>query len=449
MRRNVPACVYKDPPIKLEQSDPPQSLTSVDKNLLQAIPEAKLLRADVMLTLSRDVFMNRSPTLPSPWAHWSEYKSEFSDEPAIYRTAFNDFHTLVVSVTKRLTQTAIMQATSRLRSQRRRTSKGVQPWVKRRDVLAAIDVLGMKRNGKKRWIGVAKRCSLEVVVGSMTRGGKSRRTVSWDEVERCLRGGPEPSLEAPKSDVQTPLPLEQLGLSDLDVGSDSTDDYGSTSEDSDQSIVDEKHPPSENLFTQNRDQSGRFSNARPGEPMRTTEEFDQEASQKEEQALWEMLRIVPPSREENRRTFKNKEKTVGDDERIITDADEWRAWTEYKAEWEEFHLPVPATKQKHYDTASAKNLADSDVIDSSSEEDTHKRRHRHRAFNDVEPEARGRRVNATRRESISISSDQDQASGSSSSDSENAKGEVFNQSIESDDQIPEASDAEPEMDWEL
>lgn len=92
--------------------------------ILQAIPEASLLHAENMLALSKNLFMNRSPDIPSPWPHWSTYASEQVPEPSILRTAFNDLHTLAVSVTKRLMQTAVMQATSRLRSQRRRTKKG-------------------------------------------------------------------------------------------------------------------------------------------------------------------------------------------------------------------------------------------------------------------------------------------------------------------------------------
>jgi RNA polymerase I-specific transcription initiation factor RRN5 len=150
--------------------------------ILLAVPEATLLQPKMMLTLSKDIFMNRSAGFPSHWPHWSHYTSELATEPSIYRTAFNDFHRLVISVTKRMVQTAIIQATSRLRAQRLRGKKGLLPFVKTRDVYTAIDVLGMKRNGSERWRGVARRCGLKVFSSKTTPKGKRRREVPWSDL---------------------------------------------------------------------------------------------------------------------------------------------------------------------------------------------------------------------------------------------------------------------------
>ncbi|CAN9177611.1 unnamed protein product [Alternaria alternata] len=96
VRRNTGECIYPEQSIKPETGDQFDKRSKKPKpkaRILQDIPEAGLLQPQVMLTLSKTLFMNRSPTIPSPWPHWSEYTSEFAQEPSIYRSAFNDLHT--------------------------------------------------------------------------------------------------------------------------------------------------------------------------------------------------------------------------------------------------------------------------------------------------------------------------------------------------------------------
>ena len=188
--KRTPLSVDSTPqPSELEQAsgNASQSAAQLQPQILHAIPEADILHAENMLLLSKDLFMNRSPDIPSPWPHWSAYASEQVPEPSVMRTCFNDFHALAVSVTKRLMQTAIIQATSRLRSQRRRSKKSVMPFVRTRDVLSAIDVLGMKRNGRSRWTGVARRCNVRVIDEQRTTRFKvKQREISWDQAEQIL-----------------------------------------------------------------------------------------------------------------------------------------------------------------------------------------------------------------------------------------------------------------------
>ncbi|KAF1838851.1 hypothetical protein BDW02DRAFT_488052 [Decorospora gaudefroyi] len=333
VRRKTNECAYPPDPIKPEQRQR-ASDSKTGPSILEAIPEATLLQPHVMLTLSKTLFMNRSPTLPSPWPHWSEYTSEFAKEPAIYRTAFNDFHTLLVSLTKRLMQTAITQAISRLRAQRRRVKKGLIPLVKRRDVWAAIDIVGMERNGRERWRGVARRCGLRVYHSKRSRWAKenTKREVPWDQVEQIMAVA-EPTGEAPTTDVEesdhrspnfrsraarsgTPLPIESLALSDSEDESDTEDEARPSS-----------RPP------QSRDTTGRH--------LMSLEQFDQEASRQDERALWELLGLEPPVQEETKKSDGDSdEDSLVQDEKIATFPDGWRSWIEYHPEWEEFHTPV-------------------------------------------------------------------------------------------------------------
>lgn len=386
-RRNIETCVYQERLAKAERT-PGLEILSADQEgknfgsanaeepststILEQIPEAALLHPQMMLTLSKTLFMNRSPTIPSSWPHWSEYTSELSEEPTIYRSAFNDFHTLVVSVTKRLMQTAIVQATSRLRSQRRRTKKGVLPYVRRRDVLAAIDVVGMKRHGRNRWRGAARRCGVRVfdTRHNHTRSGNPRRELSWDEVEQILdfeeiQSEPqdtdaEPSgndLEAFRARAArsgTPIPMEQLGLSASDESFSSLEESDASDDDSEDSPVSRAHQPPNFIGSQPRDPLGRYTSippmakTEPGSRLKTLEKFDREASRQQEEALMTMLYLEPPAKHVYSETDSNKDQSneEGNMEKVITNSDDWRAWSAFHAVWEEFRNPVPESRFK-------------------------------------------------------------------------------------------------------
>lgn len=335
-----------------------------------------------MLTLSKTVFMNRSPTIPSPWPHWSEYSSELAREPSIYRGAFNDLHTLVVSVTKRLVQTVLIQATSRLRSQRHRVKGGI-PLVKKRDVLTAIDVVGLQQNSQERWKGVARRCALRVYEGkwSRYRRDKTKREVPWDEVEQIMTPA-EPSIEPETTDVETsgnetpdfsarakrsgtPLPFDQLALSDSD----------------EESLVGESEPPSRST-SPSRDIANQPTTPpptmvpeKPGPRKLTLGEFDRETSRREEHALWDMLGLEPSvNREEINIGGESDEDDPEEGEKITTLPDSWRAWTSWRTEWEEYDTPPPEiaflANQKPLDAPPILQEHTSDTAESSSEDDT-------------------------------------------------------------------------------
>ncbi|KAF2684242.1 hypothetical protein K458DRAFT_404515 [Lentithecium fluviatile CBS 122367] len=342
-----------------EEQDPP---------VLQEIPEAKLLDPSVFLDLSKHYFMNPSPTVIYPWPHWSELTSELAAEPSIYRSAFKDLHTLVVSLARRLVQTVIIQATARMRSQGRRVKKGVSPFVKRRDVLTTLDILGLSRNSSERWRGMARRCGLRVTRGVRRAGGRGlKRTVevSWDEVERRLqttnilddalstdaetagltsetdednfkaravRGGtPLPTVRpsAPSDSEENEDPHAPLGEDD-DSDSDlcqPPDDEASDASMLDETLTDAEPP----LDTSE------------GE-LDAVEAFDQTASREEERKLLNLLGDTPsmeddvpkPKAETEEPEARHKLRRHNHDL-----ADDWRSWTQYRATWEELRTPVP------------------------------------------------------------------------------------------------------------
>ena len=375
------ACEYKPSkrtPLSVESTpQPSESEQPVDVDngsahdelqpqILQAVPEADLLHAENMLLLSRDLFMNRSPDIPSPWPHWSAYASEQVPEPSIMRTCFNDFHTVAVSVTQRLMQTAIIQATSRLRSESYRSEKRVTPKVKRRDVLSAIDVLGMKRNGRSRWTGVARRCNVRVIDEQRTTRFKvEQREISWDQAEQVLglydavTTHNDVYSAAPATDSEgdedfgrraarhgTPLPMEKLTLSKSESDLESTVDTGDDADESDTGGTDE-----ESQGSVNEDDTDRSASIDPGDAAQidtqtrqTVEQFDQEARRLEEEALSTRLGFTITVKSEAPDDSLLEHDSDDAREALVSTADDWRDWTEYRAEWEEYPTPVPLSK---------------------------------------------------------------------------------------------------------
>jgi RNA polymerase I-specific transcription initiation factor RRN5 len=341
-----------DMPVKTERTE--DRTEDFEQSIdVSAIPEANLLNPQVMLTLSKEIFMNRSPDFPSPWLHWSHYTSELASEPAMYRTAFNDFHRLAISMTKRLVQIVMIQATSRLRAQRVRTKKGLLPLVKRRDVYTAIDILGMKRNGSERWRGVARRCGLKVCSSKTTPDRRRQRdlTVPWAEVERILSPSVEPNERSswePETSTEpenfksravrsgTPLPMHNLTLSDGDNDGDGSNDGDVehvTDFDSEQSSV----APSDSQTSDSPDTS-------PDDSLHhdtTLEEFDQEARRVDEQALCDIFGLDPIEQNDSTKTGDEEVDLESEvDEKIMTLSDDWRRSLEYRPPWEMYRRPI-------------------------------------------------------------------------------------------------------------
>ncbi|KAF2846593.1 hypothetical protein T440DRAFT_501644 [Plenodomus tracheiphilus IPT5] len=485
VRRKIDECIYPKTPAKSgpEPSTGPAIVDNPVIDVLQAIPEARLLNVDVMLTLSRTLFMNRSPSISSPWPHWSEIVSDLAEEPAIYRSAFRDFHTLVVSVTKRLVQTSITQATSRLRSQRQRTKNGVMPLVKRRDVLAALDVVGMKKNGQERWQGVARRCALRVIQGRPERvGGRTfRREVSWSEVERIMAPdtllaepfltdtevseGPSPTFKRRAARSGTPLPMERLALSD----SHSESDMEHSNADSDVSMLDGPPHSFARQSTQPRDLHGRYTSLAPtvGDAKVnmahiTIEEFDHKVSRQEERALRETLSIQAPSEDEPELGAGTLEEDGFEQaEKIVTEVNGWRSWMEYRHQWEEFMEPVPqeqfAANRKPLPLTLHTAMVSSDQINAVPDEknysssDDGMARHRRKPLKSIELRTQDPRAYAAHQERAArlaspLESDE--------SLSEDAVDHTFferdhpTQSIEAADDTLETRDPDESMDWD-
>jgi RNA polymerase I-specific transcription initiation factor RRN5 len=404
--------------------------SSSTAQILLDIPEGNLLNISTLLTLSSSLFMNPCPNLPSPSQHWKELISPLADKPSIYRTALLDLQTLVHSLTKRLTQACIMQATSRIRTQGWRIKKGVNSLVKKRDVNAAIDMLGLKRDGRERWRGVARRSRFRVVDGV----GKSKRELSWNEVEEALaifdRFSDAGLTDGATTDAEfeadqdfkaravrsgTPLPTETL------------DDYESGSEDHSDEEYEEDEEDIDDSFAPASPASTKASRNSPEFEPNTLEDFDREAGRNEEARLWDIIGVSPPGeRGSPKHEDKVEELELKATNKITANNNDWRDWTDYRAAWEDMKTPVPVTKfrakQKpatdypvsiglddtEYDTQAAQ---------SSGEEQRSGRRKKRAKTTEREIPIRGARAYAAMQEErISVSEDRDADSNESGED---------------------------------
>ncbi|KAJ4289118.1 hypothetical protein N0V90_011460 [Kalmusia sp. IMI 367209] len=327
-----------------------------DAALLQEIPEAQLLIPKTLLELSQNVFMNPSPATVYPWAHWTELVSELATEPSMYRTAFRDFHTLVLSLTKRLMQTALIQATSRIRSQGWRAKKGVLLYVRERDVHTAADLLGLKKTRRQYWRDVPRRCRLNVWQGKW----RKRRQFTWDEVERTLDSletratplGSDTDTPGPDSEAEdenfksratrSGTPLPQPGQV---IGIDSNSDHSDTAmvdPDSDMGQQSEQDSEVSSLHV-TEDEESLYDSSE--DELQALEGFDQDMSREEERKLWHILRNTSmdgqtPAEPEIKFEEGNRK---GSHRKRMEQADDWRTWTHFHAEWEEFRIPVSST----------------------------------------------------------------------------------------------------------
>ncbi|KAK0249722.1 hypothetical protein LTS09_015158 [Friedmanniomyces endolithicus] len=125
-------------------------------------PSAELLCPEAFLTLSRNVFMNAKPESGNNWRDLV-VEEDGSSSPAVFRTAFDDFYNLAVSLTRRIVQTTLFQATSRLRaSDASRRNYQLKAEVREVDVRTAVELLSLRTEWQTYWAGVPRRCGLDL-----------------------------------------------------------------------------------------------------------------------------------------------------------------------------------------------------------------------------------------------------------------------------------------------
>lgn len=324
-----------------------------EKEIEEILPSANFLNLKNWLGLSRRIFMN--PAAPQEEDNWQNL-AENGETPAIRATAFEDFHSLAVSITKRLVSTTLFQTMTRLRVTNANKIKHAQ--ISLRDVDAAVRMLGMKSNSNEFWRGCPRRCTLDVFDDS--HSNSSIYKMSYDEVEKAL----EKNVRAQsRSRSQSVNQLKDLSRSfssaDNTIDSEGLTDSLSEIQESDFS---DKSTHSQQLepdledydSLENSDDEFTDSNKRRGESRKNrieelkahkraqeeyTQAFDEEANRLEEHRLWALLHQDPP--------FEIKPEPIEPPDRPRnireeTGYPEWRDNLEYWSQWETLPSPVLA-----------------------------------------------------------------------------------------------------------
>ncbi|KAB8292322.1 hypothetical protein EYC80_008064 [Monilinia laxa] len=265
-----------------------------DEGVQGLLPAINLLNLKNWLALSERVFMNSTETgLEDNWRQIGDP----GETPAIRATAFNDFYSLTVSITKRLISTVFFCTMSRIRAMDSKKTKAAD--IKINDVEAATKILKMDANSNKFWIRCARRNHLSVY-----RHDEPKNSImTYSEVETELRKecNEKRSRSQSRSHPRFVDPLEDLSeiytssdgsLLGTDIGTSSDSD---TSSHLDDNPFTQKSPSQPQSQSQTRSQRKHLSPDAYEEALEAhISAFDARASKLEEQRIWRLLGKDPP-----------------------------------------------------------------------------------------------------------------------------------------------------------
>ncbi|MCJ1282239.1 hypothetical protein MMC26_001562 [Xylographa opegraphella] len=290
----------------------------------------ELLDLQALLKLSSCVFMNSS----IPEDNWRQF-ADTEQAPSLFASAFCDLHQLVVGLTKRLISSVIFFAMSRLRCSRS-SSYHHANIVRKVDVMAALDVLGLKHDADEFWIDSARRCKLDVYENPKAKNNSADR-LSYDEVEGYLRQprgtsvsisrvsrSRSPRKEEFKDTTEFVTGVESIEREANDIAS-SPSWHNAVSESSEDAVATETA----------RDKVANSTRESSHDSQESYADFvDREQGQQEEQKLWAILKQEIPSstRHDSERPHK-RPKVSRKSEQELRD---WRDTVQHKSEWEEY-----------------------------------------------------------------------------------------------------------------
>ncbi|GAO18165.1 hypothetical protein UVI_02036530 [Ustilaginoidea virens] len=318
------------------------------------MPFAHLFHLSNWLQLSEQVFMNSSV----PGSNWN-----YIDErhPSIWATALDDFHSLAVSVTRRLVQTTLFIGMSRIRAKRKavRCTKNV---VRKDDVKAAVVSLGMPLHSHERWRTSARRLRLDVYEEPPVSDVEStdEEPMTYEEVEQALlqRHG-----SAGKVLIPDDIELMTRSHDDSDYGSDSGGDDEDNETDCDlddaadmgfdseargqeeetdeeecrinQDVNEVLHYSSVNIRdSRSAKQALRLQVIKERHQEKQAEEHDKYASFQIEAEMWRILHKKPPTELPKMRDPGRMCRANLEVESVYPQGNNWASSLDYHEEWE-------------------------------------------------------------------------------------------------------------------
>ncbi|KAL2395186.1 hypothetical protein ABEF93_001611 [Exophiala dermatitidis] len=138
----------------------------------------KLFHLPAFLALSEQFFLNQGSD------GWHNV-AEDGQKPALTMDVVTNFYDIILNFTRRLVQTCLVLAQSRIRAS---TTTDYKPskLVRYEDATAALSVLNVKNNSETFWVEMARRNKLSVVDDSHRKENSRRAVLSYREVESRL-----------------------------------------------------------------------------------------------------------------------------------------------------------------------------------------------------------------------------------------------------------------------
>lgn len=302
---------------------------------------ASLFNFSNWIKTSERIFMNfGEPRIEDNWMN-----IRFEDEsPSITSDAFLDFHALATSLTRRLVQSSIFFAMSRIRAMESGSSHPIR-MVRSRDVIAALNVLRMKPNAGTFWAGVARRCSLNVIDEKREKGWKTV-PLGYDQVEEKLLDHSFGSRASSHANANSTLP--SVEPEDQTKYSDVMDDSSSVE------ALDSPSPTA----TSSSDED--FSDREEAHASA----LDKQASSSEDRRLWQILQStasqpISPEPDVKRTNNKLDVAVPFGKRKAKQDIVDWRDRIRYRSEWEEFGHDTPAIKEEFVESQRKRRRTDS------------------------------------------------------------------------------------------
>ncbi|KAI7547790.1 hypothetical protein KC331_g4800 [Hortaea werneckii] len=346
----------KDAKLKSEESDEEEGQEAVSPSKSRP-SSVELLHPHAFLNLSRTLFMN-APAVSG--ISWHDFENESLTDPGIFHTAFDDFHSLVVNLTRRFVQAAIFQATTRLRTSGASRSKWApKPEVTATDVQAVMHTLHKPASWQSYWAKVPRRLGLGVYTDSKDY--------------RDGRPGTKVGVKLAYREVEAELGIESSGIEDevaddvsLDEADYDSDEFTDVSDEGDRPYADDetarlgpddvdedneipkfdntemKHEPEENdeiQLTGNKRRRALSPASFARAETEYLENLDQRASNVEEARLCDWLQISPPAKRSERPEGQLTAPSLPRSGR--NPQSDWRRKTNYQAEWEYFADGIP------------------------------------------------------------------------------------------------------------
>lgn len=323
---------------------------------------AGLFNLSNWVSMPRDLLMNFGRELEED--NWRKIAQTEEDSPAVTAEAMMDLSAVTMSLTRRLVQSAIFMAESRLRTSGHFSDQPRD--IKVLDVKAAIDVLNLKRK-RPSFLEIARRNRISIAAFRPQRTIASR-PIGYSEAERILgyddknfyRAAHALETERISNKDSSEVASELLGDGDITMDEDDEEDYEGDEEDVDEDVQEDthRHTQTERTHPHSQNPEQLRSEIHDNQLAEDQEEeqadaHDLERSRQEELSLWAMFGKVPPPSllvpiiqfiprpEDDMRDVTDDEKEDPahhgiSERRTQEDVVDWRDHTLYRSEWEQY-----------------------------------------------------------------------------------------------------------------